>query len=301
MTTGVSHSRQATCSPPILPTDQKTYHWLWWLHSKLKQDNTTEFLIESMQPYWLETPQQKYLYHICLGLITGVLIGLIYKISTGWIGAGIGGVAYGLILGCTQKIYPISSLKFSVGSAKERLLPSILEGLWWGVVYGMIDALICGLIWGGEGLIWGMIQVLIWGLVEGLIWGLTVPEFKSITISNQGIRESAQNAVAFTLIGTIAWLLIYVLILMAVAQPLEPFALLVDSIGCGLFFGIYIGGLACLQHFVLRLLLWCKGYIPWNYAKFLDDATERGLLEREGGRYRFNHKQWQEYSNCLQL
>lgn len=287
-------SAKTTSLPGISPSYQQTYHWLFWLASKLKQDNSTEFLIERMQPSWLETPQQKCLYRVSVGLTTGLLIGLIYEVSTGWIGAGIGGVTYGLILGCTPEIYPIESLKYSIEHAKVRLLDSVLEGLWWGLVYGLIDAVICGVIWGGEGLIWGMIEVVIWGLVEGCIWGLCVPEFKKITVSNQGIRESAKNAVTFTLIGGVAWLLLYGLVLKAVDEPLELNSLLLDGIGCGLFFGIYVGGLACLQHFVLRLILWWNGYIPWNYAKFLDYATERGFLEGEGGRYRFNHDRWQE-------
>lgn len=282
---GIPESDQTTYLPETSPSDEQTYYWLFWLASKLKQDNTTEFLIERMQPSWLETPQEKCLYRIFVGIITGLLIGLIYGMSTGWIGAGIGGVTYGLILGFTPEIYPIESLKFSIEYAKVRLLGSLFSGVCWGLIYGLIDALICGLLWGVEGLIWGMIEVVIWGLVEGLIWGLNVPEFKNITVSNQGIRESAKNAGIFTVIGGMAWLLLYVLVLKVIDEPLEPFSLLLDGIGCGLFFGIYVGGLACLQHFVLRLILWWNGYMPWNYAKFLDYATERGFLEREGGRY----------------
>ncbi len=268
--------------------DKQTYHWLFWLASSLKQENTTEFLIERIQPTWLETPQQKCLYHIGVGLIGGLLIGLIYGLTTGWIGVGIGGVSYGLILGFSQEIYPIVSFKFSLEYAKVRLVESVLEGLWWGLVYGVIDALICGLIWGLEEGIWGMIDAVIWGLVEGLIWGVSVPEFKNTTVSNQGMRESAANAGTFTLIGGVAWLLLYLLVLLLVDEPIDPNSLLLDGISNGLFFGIYIGGLACLQHGVLRLILWWNGYIPWNYAKFLNCAAQQGFLVRVGGRYRFN-------------
>lgn len=280
-------------------SEQQTYHWLFWLHSKLSQENQSAFLIEFMQPTWLETPQQKYLYQVGVGLITGSLISLIYGMTTGWIGAVIGGLIYGLILGCNQKIYPIGTLKWSIKYAKTQLLFSVIEGLCWGFVYGLIDAVIGELIWGVEGLIWGMIEVLIWGLVEGLIWGISIPTFKSTSISNQAIKESAQNAVIFTGIGGIAWLLIYGIVLKAASQPLEPNALLLDGLSCGLFFGIYIGGLACIQHFVLRLILWWNNCIPWNYAKFLDDATQQGFLEREGGYYRFKHQQWQDYVNAI--
>ena len=280
------------------PSDQQTKYWLLWLDSKLKQDNTAEFLIERIQPSWLDSPQ-KYRYHICVGLTSGLLIGLIYGVSIGWIGAGIGGVTYGLILGCTQEIYAIGSLKFSIEHAKNWLLPSVLEGLWWGVIYGLIDALICGLLWGIEGFVSGLIESVIWGLIEGVIWGISVPEFKQITVSNQGIKDSAKSAVTFTLIGGVAWLLLDALVLKVTNEPLELNSLLVDSIGCGLFFGIYIGGLACLQHFVLRLILWGKGFIPWNYAEFLDYATSLEFLERDDERYRFSQK-WQHFAQLAQ-
>jgi hypothetical protein len=61
------------------------------------------------------------------------------------------------------------------------------------------------------------------------------------------------------------------------------------------FFGIYVGGLACIQHVLLRLILTQNKAIPWNYAKFLDYATERGFLKRQGGRYRFIHDSVQEH------
>ena len=50
-----------------------------------------------------------------------------------------------------------------------------------------------------------------------------------------------------------------------------------------------VPGAACVQHVVLRFVLWCRGVAPWRYARFLDYATERMLLQRIGGRYRFIH------------
>ncbi len=295
LTLGVLDSSQTTYLPGTQPSIQQTYHWLGRLARQLKQDKVSEFLIERMQSSWLETAQQKWFYQISVGLITGLMIALIYVTTTGLIGATIGGLSYGVILGCTKEIYPIPRLKFSLEFAKSRLLGSLLEGLVWGVVYGLIDALICWLIWGLEGLVLGMTDSLVWGLIEGLIWGLLVPEFRTITVSNQEIRESAINAGIFTVIGGVSWVLLYSGVLLVMGEPLEPLDLLLDGIGNGVFFGIYVGGLACIQHFVLRLLLKQSGAIPWNYAKFLDYATELGFLEREGGRYRFIHDSVQEH------
>jgi hypothetical protein len=289
LTVCVPNSGQTTYLPGTEPSLQQTYYWLGRLARQLKQDKTTEFLIERMQSSWLETPQQMWLYQISIGLITGLIVAMIYGTTTGLIGASIGGLSYGVVLGCTKEIYPIPRLRFSLEFAKASFLGSVLEGLWWGLIYGLIDALICWLIWGIEGLILGMTDSLVWGLIEGIIWGLLVPEFSHVTVSNQEIRESAVNAGIFTVIGGVAWVLLYVGALLVMGEPLEPLDLLLDGIGNGVFFGIYVGGLACLQHVVLRLILKQSGAIPWNYAKFLDYATELGFLERQGGRYRFIH------------
>lgn len=61
------------------------------------------------------------------------------------------------------------------------------------------------------------------------------------------------------------------------------------GLSVGLIFGLMHGGEACIQHFSLRLILYLNGYIPWNYAQFLDYATDRLFLQRVGGGYRFMH------------
>jgi hypothetical protein len=67
------------------------------------------------------------------------------------------------------------------------------------------------------------------------------------------------------------------------------------GIGSGLMSGLFSGGLPCIQHGVLRLLLWRQNVIPWNYAKFLEYAHNIGLLQQVGGRYRFVHELLREH------
>ncbi|MEH2160239.1 MAG: hypothetical protein V7K38_04165 [Nostoc sp.] len=55
------------------------------------------------------------------------------------------------------------------------------------------------------------------------------------------------------------------------------------------------GGITCIQYFTRCLILYFNGYIPWNYARFLDYCTERLFLQRVGGRYRFIHKLLQDH------
>ncbi|MEL6263008.1 MAG: NACHT domain-containing protein [Cyanobacteria bacterium J06626_6] len=60
-------------------------------------------------------------------------------------------------------------------------------------------------------------------------------------------------------------------------------------------FGAKDGGKAVFRHYVLRTILQYEGSIPRDYVRFLDYCTERQLLQRVGGRYRFFHLLLQEY------
>jgi hypothetical protein len=73
-------------------------------------------------------------------------------------------------------------------------------------------------------------------------------------------------------------------------------AIVAASSICFIWFSFYSGGgLALLQHISLRIVLACHGYAPYRYDKLLDYCTERLLLQRIGGRYRFMHKLLQEH------
>ncbi|MBW4680090.1 MAG: NACHT domain-containing protein [Microcoleus vaginatus WJT46-NPBG5] len=63
----------------------------------------------------------------------------------------------------------------------------------------------------------------------------------------------------------------------------------------GALMGGFIPGFSGVRQFVLRFILWRHGYIPWNYARFLDYATKQLFLQRIGKRYRFTHKLLQEH------
>ncbi|MEM6520099.1 MAG: NACHT domain-containing protein [Cyanobacteria bacterium P01_D01_bin.71] len=70
---------------------------------------------------------------------------------------------------------------------------------------------------------------------------------------------------------------------------------------CSLLMSIASVGWPCIQHFILRLLLFRSQDIPWNYTRFLNYCTDRLLLQRVGGRYRFIHKLLQEHFAAMPL
>ena len=75
-----------------------------------------------------------------------------------------------------------------------------------------------------------------------------------------------------------------------------------DGAGCvDAIMALRAGGVACIQHLVLRWLLWREGVMPWNYPRFLDHAAEHILLQKVGGGYMFVHRFLLEYFASLEV
>ena len=285
----------------------KANKWLGWLGSRLIQENETEFFIEHLQPFWLNTKKKRLIYGLIggliggliVGLIGGLIVGLIGGLILGLIGGLIGGLILGLILGLTgETIKPIESLSFSLINFRNNLIYGLIYGLILGLIYGLILGLILGLIY-------GLILGLIYGLILGLILGLTGPEIKQRKYSNQGIKQSVKNGIRLSVIAISFSIIISVLIQSIIFQIIIVSNLdfnleLLDRLnltvlGVILILSIWFSALPVIQHVSLRLVLWLFGHAPWNYAKFLDYATDRMILQRVGGGYRFIHRLLQEH------
>ena len=131
----------------------------------------------------------------------------------------------------------------------------------------------------------------------GLLTGATGADIERRVVPNQGIHQSARNIVVFAALGTLIVGVPYGAInLLAGAVTMETLPTAADwwrlALVPGFSFGVLAGllpGAAVIQHYVLRLVLWASGAVPLRYAQFLNFATERRLLQRVGGRYRFIH------------
>src|SRR4029450_2792309 len=97
--------------------------------------------------------------------------------------------------------------------------------------------------------------------------GVTGPDVERRAVPNQGIRQSAVNVAVFALWGLVIIgvpygifnLLVLVLVTRGVPEPADWWHF---AFGSGLFFGLMAGllpGAACVQHYVLRFVLWCSG------------------------------------------
>src|SRR5205814_3768602 len=78
-------------------------------------------------------------------------------------------------------------------------------------------------------------------------------------------------------------------------------SVLVFGLAGGLLSGFLNGGVAWIKHNILRLLLWCRGCIPWSYPRFLDYAAEHILLRKVGGGYIFIHRLLLDYFASLEI
>ncbi|HEY9743715.1 MAG TPA: protein kinase [Coleofasciculaceae cyanobacterium] len=272
--------------------------WLIWLAKQMVQQSQTVFLIERLQPDWLPKTYQKWLYAIAIGLITclsigigvflivwlliGLHFGLIAGVTLGFSSGIIAGLVFGLI---SNQISPVETLKWSWLKARNNLKLGLLVGLIVGLLISLSSVLFYGLLVGLEA---GLIEGLLVGLRSGvsvglsliLLRGLTGSGIETSTVPNQGIRQSIKYAIALALISALA---------LGVGSWIIGIPIL-GGVIIGLLFGLFGAGEACVKHFTLRVVLYCHGYIPWNYAHFLDYATQLIFLQKVGGGYIFIHR-----------
>jgi class 3 adenylate cyclase len=277
----------------------KAMRWLIWLAKQMREKYQSVFFIELLQNNWLPNIWYKLIAAIIIGIIAGLLCGIGGVLNVGillldWelaklaginiaIGTGIiSAIVFGFIY---PRINPVESLKWSVEKARKKLN----QGLTVGIVSGAILGPICGAfyslvlkvgnVW-TESLSFGLRIGLGVALIFALLGGLNNPTVENSTIPNQGIWQSAQNAVIFFLLGATG---------MGLVAFILGLPILVGAI-TGLLFGVFVAGAAGIKHFALRLVLVCNGSIPGNYARFLDWATEHILLQKVGGGYIFIHR-----------
>jgi hypothetical protein len=185
-----------------------------------------------------------------------------------WSGRRALGVAAGS--GCIVAVLgAIGSALFVIAAAGrlESQATNPLGNQLLGAGFGLLIGLFIG---GGLGLVGG--------LIGGIVGGLEGGNVATTTRPNQGVRRSAQTAV---LVGSVVGLI--------VGLMTWPIGLATGFI-TGLLFALAYGGYAVLSHLTLRLLLWRKEAMPWNYTAFLDSAADRVFLRKVGGGYIFIHR-----------
>ncbi|MBV9690409.1 MAG: TIR domain-containing protein [Ktedonobacteraceae bacterium] len=224
----------------------------------------------------------------------------------------LGGLLLGLLFGIAEPIFRV----FILGP-KFILVYNFLYSHKTLIIYLIVYVLLIGT---ATGLGFSIMFALIGGISHK-----TLDKNERMT-ANQGIHRSAHNSIRLGLtsglfIGLMtalifgpiwAWIVSFVLsVLEKNVSPLPLFVIDImnDSslpligLGWGIGIGIAValvvalrnGGVVCVQHALLRFLLWRAKSIPWNYPRFLDYAAERILLRKVGGGYIFVHRLLLDY------
>jgi Effector-associated domain 10/NACHT domain len=303
----------------VEPDSNKTRHHLSWLARNLKANNQVDFLIEHMQPSWIESANLKQRYQLINGLLNmfawGLILGLVFSlVLRSTIGLLLGftlAMLYGIVLVpilaakndpvidlCLRIIYsvmfglsfwldkdlikiePVESFNLSIlNVAKQEVNHELKIGLTYTLLVGIIDGIQNGL---GYRLITWLIVGSMYVIVVVIITAMK-QELRLRSRPNQGIWNSLQSQVWTTTIIFIVSIFPLILFSALHYWSITLFLALILGFSVG-------GGKACLQHLALRIVLWQSGF-PKDFSQFLKYCVERRILIAIGGRYRFLHRE----------
>lgn len=253
---------------------KQTEKWLSWLAQQMIEASQTVFFIEQLQPSWLLYKIQKILYRIVSGLIGGLIVGLSVSLIFGVITYPTGGLAFGLMIGPGAGLFisrlgdikTFETLKWSFQELKKMFSS---KQFWLSLLFL-------------PGAAYFLLPIFV------LIFGLKGPALQKRNYPNQGILRTARNAIILGSINGLIFFLVFGFFGGLMGG-------LIFFLAFGLFGGLVGGGTACIRHLTLRIFCYLSGYIPWNYAHFLNHATELIFMQKVGGGYIFIHRMLMEH------
>lgn len=236
---------------------------------------------------------------LIFSLLTYILSSLILRDMNEWsflfllTGIGVGSVFHGL---SPQHIKAADKVEFSSSRAIRYAGVALILGIIYVPVHFLLDHEVYAV-----NPAYGLYEVFSFFLV-GLLAGAIPGKEAKLDLKklpNQGIWRTRNYSILWLVIGGLVSGIFTIRmdgfeVIRSTGIALTV-ALLASLIGGG------YSGLVCIQHSILRFILYQQKYIPWNYARFLNYATERTLLQRVGGRYRFWHDFLREHFGEMNL
>ena len=261
--------------------------------------------------FWLDLGDKKKIIGMSGGMFIGLIVWIIYE--------PIYGLIVGLMVGLSVGMQ-VDEFTFQIKAVETLSLSAIKfsKNLIYGIILVVIPALIFLLyvklnqkpiIGLTEGLIYALINGLVVGLTEGLEKGLVRREIERKTSPNQGIFNSLKNMVIVFSTISILMTLSCIITTQVIKQYVDSIevqnvwndGLIIVVLLISILMSVYTTGMPAIQHFILRLGLWLSNYIPWNYARFLDYASELLLIKKVGGGYVFYHRMLMEHFAQMKL
>ena len=275
--------------------EKEVRRWLSWLAAQMVKEKQTIFFIEKMQPSCLANRSEIRIYQISKAIFISPIMALL-------LGSMLGMIFFPMLISALlvnkenmilkENIILVEHVNWSwkikfflVGFLIFLLINLLTISMFGRLIPDKVNLINFNL------LIDGLIGCLWLGLISGVNL-INFTEVNQRTIPNQGIWTSARNG----LISELIFVLVFGRFGWQAGQNINsPIRTLGMMLGLGLLYGLKMGGVACIQHFNLRLILHHKKRIPWNYARFLDFASERYLLRKVGGGYIFFHRMLMEH------
>lgn len=235
---------------------------------------------------------------IPVGLWASLAHGVQFGAQLGLLIALVPGLFAGLLGGFLGD--SLTTLKLSESLSwqwRASLTSSLMFGLIFSLVFGFFGFFLGSLADADRllSVLWGIQVGLPAGCLLGaLAGGFRVREIANRTVVNQGIRKSLASAMTYG--GLFALVFGGGMSLMAFGEGHDGLS---AGLSAGLFWGgligLKMGGIACIHHISMRLVLYQQKAIPWNYARFLDYAAERLFLQKVGSGYLFIHRMLLEH------
>lgn len=214
-----------------------------------------------------------------------------------------------LLAWIARQLVEHNQIEFSIEQIKPDWLPDKrTHQLYQRVIVRLLSGLLLALflIVGAVVIFKMQSEMVLWMLVElllGMICGVSCAMLSGQWSGKMGIwRLARTNMLRGLLSGFLGGLLNGLLGWFLIRGPF------IEWLFAGSVIGGIIGGItgwlagegfACIQHILLRLLLRRTGYLPWNYAHFLDYAVSRILLRKIGDNYIFIHRLLLDYFASL--
>ena len=201
----------------------------------------------------------------------------------------------GIISACISGLIrePIQSIE-TIKPESNKIIKYSLIMLGFGLLYILLRFRLTPEFYQAKPYFW--VQELLIFIVLGALYGgfkIKQKVLKTI-LPNEGIRRSLK----YTVIFFVTFMFVQMLYAWSFEEIRCPFYLICIGLTIGLLAGLggnQGSGIISIQHFILRVFLHWKGDIPWNYARFLNYATERIFLQKIGGSYIFIHRMLLEH------
>jgi transcriptional regulator with XRE-family HTH domain/DNA polymerase III delta prime subunit len=228
-----------------------------------------------------------------------------------------------LIQGLGETITPAETATWSWISARQALGATLSKGFQVGLIVTISVMMILGCASGlFYGATYGVHYALVYGPIVGLVgasagiltgilnngWSSTTLAEHLLVHPNEGMRRTLKNALFATcLFGPLGGLVSGLVSGLAFwwVGGLAGWTIL--GIGFAIVFGAIFslqfvttyGGIAWIEHYLLRWYFWRTGGLPAKCVPFLDYAAERILLRKIGGGYMFSHRLLLDYFASL--